>query len=72
MAKSAGSSRLAHQVEIEVAGSRAQLFRQQAELHRGHGAGRPPGTGTKAAAQIALVGDLQIDFIVLPHQPFLL
>ena len=59
--------RLPHQMKIKIAGGRAYPLRQKAELRRAHGAGLPLCTGAKAAPQIAPVGDLQIDFIVLPH-----
>ena len=54
--------RLSHQVKIEKAGMAPELFGQLAEVLFAQKAPLPLGSGTKGAAEIAHIGDLQIHF----------
>ena len=53
--------RLAHDVEVEVAGVAPQLFRHETELLRGKESLLPCRPGAEYAGEVAHVGDLHID-----------
>ena len=61
------AKRLSHQVEIEKIRIRPKLGKQRGKLLLGHGTLCPPGTRAEGAAQIADIGNLQIDLVKSFH-----
>ena len=62
-AKGPVAQRLAHEMKVQKVGVGAQLGKNPAEFLLRKLPWLPPGTGTEAAAQIAPVGDFQIDLL---------
>ena len=68
-AKGPVAQRLAHEMKVQIIGVWAQLGKNPAEFLLRQLPWLPPGTGTEAAAQIAPVGDFQIDLLEPFHNP---
>lgn len=58
---------LAHQVEIQIVRPGTELGEELGKLLRGQSPGRTLGAGAEGAAEIAEVGDLQIDLTETFH-----